>query len=388
MLDKLKIELKIKRQWRGQEPSGMPIVVVPSERISHRFVFDVCRKAEQFGNVRIDQWWMGPATVYPQRGRPAGNFQPIVDYYWERCLFEGTAINDEVENTFILANLLPLVRSNGGRKVFADSRPNRKQTGTGVRTIAAELDLLLQVGRHSEMNESKFQKETANVLGPPDYGVEVRELYQQFAEDLLGPAREALERDGEAGLQVAIDQWTQWDGSIGRRSGNDLKKQALNILSYECRAALHTCYSAVWYELIQHLSNRHGMSDESVVFHRLWHLDLHEGPETNLLPNSRLFHGHVFALHPACANFVLTGTGCELIGEFLTDPSSKPAFHRLLNGLCIAMHDYAQRNDLYALLRKKQPEGMGEHDVDSLEEARTERRGNRRRHTPRPSDAR
>ena len=299
MLNKLKIELKIKRQWRGQEPSGIPVVVVPSERISHRFVFDACRKAAQFGNVQIDQWWMGPATVYPQRGRPASNFQPIVDYYWKRCFFEATAINDEVENTFILANLLPLARSNGGRRVFADSRPYRSQPGIGVRTVAAELDAYLQGDRHSEMNESEFQKQTAKVLGPPDYGVEVCELYQQFAENLLGPAREALERDGEAGLQVAVDQWKRWDESIGRRRGNESEKQALDILSYECRAALHTCYSAVWYELIQHLSTQQAMSDESAVFHRLWHLDLHEGPETNLLPNSRLFHGHVFALHPA-----------------------------------------------------------------------------------------
>jgi hypothetical protein len=381
-------ELTVKRQVGVQNPLGVPGILVLSDPNPHRFTFDLCRKATQFGDVGFDQWWMAPATVYPQRKRSAGNFLPIVDYYWQLCLHHGSAIDDEVQNTFILANLLPLVRSNGGRRVFADSRPNRKQSGTGVRTIAAELDMLLQAGRQKEMNEVEFQKQTAEALGPPDYGPEVCESYQEFAESLLEPARAALLRDGEAGLQVAVDRWTRWNQSIGRRRGNKLEKQTLDVLSYECRAALHTCYSAVWYELILHLSTKREMSDASVVFHRLWHLDQREGIETASLPNSRLFHGHIFALHPACANFVLTRTGCELIGECLTDPSSKPAFHRLLNGLCIAMYDYARRNNVFALLRKKQPEDMEEHHLISLEEVRAERRAGRRYTKPRPSDAR
>ena len=213
-------------------------------------------------------------------------------------------------------------------------------------------------------------------------------MYQEFAAELFGPARTELERAGEAGLQVAADRWQDWNRSIGRRRGKQLQKQVLDVLSYECRAALHTCYSAVWYDLIQHLSTKWEMSDESAVFHRLWHLDLREVSETPVLPNSRLFHGHIFALHPACANFILTRTGCELISEFLAAPSSRPAFHRLLNGLCIAMYDYARRNDLFALLRKKQPEGMAEQSLIWLEDEQTERRAGRRRGKPRQSDAR
>ena len=272
--------------------------------------------------------------------------------------------------------------------MFADAFPTRRRSLEADKsTVATELEKLLSSGRQEELTKFDFQSRTANLLGPPEYDATANERYREFAAQLLGPTREALQNIGETGLQVAIDQWNSWTRSIGRRVGNEMQKQILDVLSYECRAAFHTCYSAVWFDLIQHLEAKWELSLETVLFHRLWHLDLLDKLEDPSLPNNRLFHGHIFGLHPACANFMLTQTGCALMGQYLIDPGSQSSFRRLLNGLFIAMHDYAIRNGVYALLRKKQPDFMGGQELVGLQD-RDKSRAGRRRTKPRESDAR
>ena len=67
--------------------------------------------------------------------------------------------------------------------------------------------------------------------------------------------------------------------------------------------------------------------------------------------------------------FVQTKTGSELIGQWLMAPESKAAFGRLLYGLCVAMADYARRNDLASMLRSKEAGFITGYDLE-VEEAR------------------
>jgi hypothetical protein len=87
------------------------------------YEFSLCAKQVQFGPVSIRQWWMPHQTVFRERKRNAVNFQPIIDCYWSLC-HQGhqLAVTDEAsQETFLLASLLPHVRSDGARDVVADA---------------------------------------------------------------------------------------------------------------------------------------------------------------------------------------------------------------------------------------------------------------------------
>ena len=167
---------------------------------------------------------------------------------------------------------------------------------------------------------------------------------------------------------------------MSRRGGAKRVWWRLGILSYECRTAFHQCYSGVWCYLLPYLAQKYGMDDHSIAFHRLWHLDQRE-PSNFDDYHLHLFHGHVFALHSATGSFVNTKTGGELMATWLKERGDGPAFRRLLYGLLVAIHHYAGRNDIYALLRKKSPhfltdEGLGQKERDAVER-RTGRRPRR-----------
>jgi len=162
----------------------------------------------------------------------------------------------------------------------------------------------------------------------------------------------------------------------------------LDVLSYECRAAVHRCYSEVWDHLIFLLADKYDWTDDEVLFHRFWHLDQIMPSDHPEKANYHLFHGHIFALHPAGADFMLTKTGRELMGEWLSDPDPFSApYRRLLHALSVAIYNYANRNQIYAELRKKQPKLLGGQDMVALEEQEAEKRTGRRRTRKRKSDA-
>ena len=114
----------------------------------------------------------------------------------------------------------------------------------------------------------------------------------------------------------------------------------LDVLSYEARAAFHQCYSALWFELLPRLVDRHGLDALGREFHELWHLDQIREPE----PGARvhLFHGHVFALHPAGGLLLGTPAGSDRVGAWLTAGEDREeAFERLLHALFLTVHHYA-----------------------------------------------
>jgi hypothetical protein len=368
---------------RGADGSSEPVT-----EAGRRFQFRLCRKEVVLGQLPLDHWWMDVRTVYGQRNRSAANQTAVIECWWAFCWKYATVLHEEVQQSYILAHLLPYARGNGSRRVLVDAIPTRtKELAADKATVAAELERCLQGSQDEEHGLEAFRDMTANAIGPPVYGDEVWQCYNRLAADLLGQGCTAIQRDGQKGLEVALKIWKDWMKSIGRHRGHEIEKAVLDILSYECRAALHRCYSHVWDHLSIYLARKYGLTEESVTFHRFWHLDQQMHSNLGEKADFHLFHGHVFALHPAGGNFMLTESGRRLMGQWLSDPHSTSTYQRLLHGLAVAVHQYAVRNRVYAELRKKQPEGFGGLDLPRIEEQEVVRKQRRRVNLRRNTDA-
>ena len=320
---------------------------------------------------------MNQKGLYGERKQESWNRKTIIDYYWALCKKVGSHSERDVRESYILALLLPHARSNGSRKVFCDAtlaKPKRMKTFN--HKIVSELEQILKNGIEHECTEVEFRDRTANLLGPPQYEQEVFRLYKQYCQEIFDEGCEFLHRDSSEGFSASMERWAEKMRKIGRRRGNEKKKQVLDILSYEARAAFLRCYSCVWVELIRYLYEKEGLSDAEVEFHKLWHLVIKkpaaETDEALFFP----FHGHVFGLHPACGTFIQTESGGMLLEDCINNPKSAPAYQRLLNGFLMAMFQYAERHNTYAMLRKKGPdfidpeklENFGDKNGESVDE--------------------
>ena len=136
---------------------------------------------------------------------------------------------------------------------------------------AAVLEQMLAASRDREVDKLKFYLQTADCLGPPEFEPVV-DAYKQLEADFFDKTLGPLQRWGTKGLIVAFQDWEARMKSIGRRSGHQVEKLAMDMLSYECRTAFHQCYSGVWCDLLRYLAQKYGMDDHSIAFHRLWHL--------------------------------------------------------------------------------------------------------------------
>lgn len=353
------------------------------------FPFELCRKTEQLSLLAVDHWWMNTRRLYGQRHRPAPNLQNITGYYWALSQTHGTVENPEVQESFILARLSPQARSNAGRRIFADAHLTRpERLGGTTEEARAELETLLQASHDKTLTMVDFKNRTADILGPPLLTSEVQDRYVELTDDLLGKACTALDKDGSAGVQFAIDRWQQLMRRIGRRAGHALDKAVLDILSYECRAAFHRCYSAVWWDLIPRLALKHHLSPASQRFLHFWHLDhcseSAQGPHALF----HLFHGHIFALHPAGGALLQSPTGRSLLGAWLSEPESEVAFGHLLHALLVTLHHYAEQRETGAGSRRKQPISSDSDTILHLEKSVVGNLKRRRRHHIRSTDAR
>jgi hypothetical protein len=370
---------------RSPPESGHAPDVVGKPGIPRKFA--LCHQTILLGQTPMDYWWMAPGTVYPTRKRKAANYEPIIEHYWALCLKGKTVFEDDVQENYILAKLLPHARSNASRKVFVDSVPStRRDQETYPEPITEHFDRLLRHDRRRRMGPVKFRDCTADAIGPTCYPKAIQDLYRRRSEELLGEGRDALEASGAEGLRVPLSRWRKWMDGIGRHRGQTDEKKVLDVLSYECRAALHRCYSAVWYDLIGQIAEQHGEPREWRRFHLFWHTEqLRRARETDKA-EFNLFHGHVFALHPAARRFLLTDTGRELLEEWLIkSPRSKHPMQRVLYGLQLAVWQYAIQQNVYAELRKKAPKTYGSEKLESLAHQPGYAR---RRPKKRPTDAR
>lgn len=325
------------------------------------------RKAETFGSVAVDQWWMPVSGLYGQRGRhdQASNREAITAGFWGLCREGGTQSDADVQESYLLARLVPHVRSLGSRSIFRDGflRPARRGQDTAIQ----DLDALLARDLEKEVDEIEFHRQTGIVLGPPALPSEAKAEYLRMEAELLGTARGLLLSDEMTANALVVKQWKNWM-RIARGAGNKTFKLVLDVLSYEARTALHRAYSAIWLmSLTPLLHKKYGLSNESAQFLAFWHL---EPSRETADPSSyfHLFHGHVFGLHPAGAAFLQTHTGRQLVGEWLaasahdpisgqrsqglhqmTAPSTtynheQKAYRRVLNGLLKSVFEYHRRH--------------------------------------------
>lgn len=350
---------------------------------SRPFVFSLCRKREAMGRVPVDHWWMPVPALYDQRGnrgRGRGNYESVVDCFWAMCGHEGSTSEVDVQESYLLARLLPSARNQGSRRIFPDAHlESRAQASTESRMESVrELDSQLSSCREKTLGLVEFRDRTGEVLGPPRLTEEAIGEYETFSTTLLGPASAELAGDESKALERLLERWADFMRSIGRRRGNLLQKQVLDVISYECRAALHRCYSAVWSEMIPELGRRHLLDPESLRFLEFWHLEQVMEASNVEYANFHLFHGHVFALHPATGEFIRTTTGRELVGDWLTHPDGEGPFGRLLHGMYVSTFHYASRRQDIAEQRKKRPPTVAGTDMVELEEGQEARKRGRR----------
>jgi hypothetical protein len=338
------------------------------ERVSvggETFTFTLCRKAERLGSMLVDHWWMPTTDLYHQRIHRHGegaNYKAVTEAFWALCRGGDSHVERDVQESYLLARLLPFARSQGSRRIVADAYLAPKNRAPRAEREAAVNELNELLGRcgTATMSRRRFSRRTADIIGPPRLTRGLKQAYQICCADLFDPAVAVLLADKEAGVARLLSAWRRLIRTVGRRGGRPVEKQVLDILSYEARAALHRCYSAAWdMLLLRHLTEAYQLSTETVAFLRLWHLD--QVSESNLgdVAYFHLFHGHVFALHPATALFLSTPIGRELVGSWLVGACSNRAFGRLLQGILVAVHHYAGLRDDAAQRRRKQPQGFG-----------------------------
>lgn len=329
--------------------------------------FRLQRKTEAFGTLSLDHWWMPVPSLYPTAKSVPDNFQAVVAGYWQLCQQAQSHTETDVAESYLLARLLPLTRSIGSRRIVADarlgnSRKSRIESGEA-------LESLLAAGTLMPMTEDEFRARTGEVIGPTKMSTEAKARYREFSRQLFSTPLELLADDEGAALDDLRQRWLGWTQGFARRKGKEEDKQILDILSYEMRAALHRCYSAVWaYLLLPHLLQEHRLSPGSDLFLRFWHLE--QSRETT--PGSpsffHLFRGHTFGLHPAGAMFIQTATGKSLVGDWIQNGGiwKSGSYGRLLRGLALAVHHYKERLDssrkdrpVPKLLRNRNPHPRG-----------------------------
>lgn len=343
------------------------------------FTFTLCRKAVQLGNVEIDHWWMQTTELYRQqtvRRCKGGNYEAVTEAFWALCCREGSQAERDVQESYLLARLLPFARSHGSRRIVADAfMALWTVAAQAKREAVQDLDLGLRSSCTETLTPRRFSRRTADVIGPPVLSKDVKQTYLNYCTELFDPAVALLGDDKEAAVAQLQSGWQRLMQAMGRRRGRLVEKHVLDILSYEARAALHRCYSAAWHMLLlPHLAQEYQFSVETVKFLRLWHLD--QVSESSADAYFHLFHGHIFALHPATALFLSTSMGRELVGSWLKR-DSKRTFGRLLHGIFVAVHLYAGLREAVAQRRRKQPKTFGGRELISLEIQRATRRRRR-----------
>ena len=165
-----------------------------------RLAFLLCRKADQLGRVPVDHWWMKVTELYRQRAqryRQKGNFEAVSEGFWVLCHAAGTHTETDVQESYLLSQLLPWARSQGSRRVFADAYVESRSMANRHRRRKAteELDGWLRQTRGRSLSLIDFHRQTADVLGPPAFSPEVAQAYDEFCSDFFDKARAALAAD-------------------------------------------------------------------------------------------------------------------------------------------------------------------------------------------------
>ena len=293
------------------------------------------------GDSLFEQFWVPKTGLFGTRNNRSGNHSAVLDFY--RCLCVDR-VNDRHETSakvHLLASLLPLIRSNGSQRIFPNaSVVTAKNCPTQSEFCSETLEIHLKGSEAEQITLVEFCNRNRKALEFPTFPDTTYSTYREYESELLTNATDQWWYD-PTGAQLLVEQrWLQWRDGFGRRRGNKEKKDVLNILSYECKAAFHQAYSALWVEMIPHLIAGNDNQLFSQRFHTLWHLD-HRIAVPGHDRNIRLLHGLALGLHPALGTLLKTDTGSRLVGETVAAPEDTDAQQRFLHAVLVALHLYA-----------------------------------------------
>jgi len=318
-------------------------------RDGEAFRFRLVRKpGAHLGPAELDQWWMPITPLYGQRskGQPGHNHREILRYHWFVTRRVQAGSLREAQERLTMAALVPHVRCQGSRTIFADAflrQPNHKATFARVSALQNKLTS----DGDQRCTRVEFFEKSWGLLGCPEFPDGCREAYTQLASELLDePCRLLGENQVDRACAAVVANWKRLNR---RRHFTDVQRAVLDALSYEAKAAFHDAYSVAWDALILELS---GDGDARFRnFHKFWHTSLRDSEF-----GTPLFHGHVLGLHPALGEFVLTPKGQQLLGSWLMNPRSLESHEHLLRGCLVALHHYDETREVERNTRPRKRE--------------------------------
>lgn len=337
----------------------------------------------------IDFYWLDIRELYGQRRkrtvreRPAKILGDITEIFWRLCAESETLNEPSMKMSYLKARLLPHVRPEGSRSVFQDGRISvfERKHPKGIQA----LDHLLVQAETMGLDVFSFCSQTAELLGNLKLTKDEGRFIERVESDLFSEAMQLLLKDREQAFRSLLKNWRSLNQRWGTRSSAREKKLALNVLSYECKADFHRCYSAAWVEILKVLYQKRKIDEPSYRWMSLWHTDV-QGPLCGGPEVLHLFHGHVFALHPGAALLLLTASGKKIAAEWLMDLDNEHKFYRLLHALMVCMSQYLDEHETYKAGRRRRP--IIVEQVEGVEAMNVARKRGERRPKARESDAR
>ena len=311
-----------------------------------QFSVPLFRKRLELGPAVVDHYWLNTSLLYGQRKSRSSIPTQIHQVYRAICQLDGAFEESDTRETYLLAALLPRMRANGSRRVFADAHLKLSRDDRNL--ALCDLDALVRTDDGSAIGSITFARSIWGSLGRSDLTKQEVSSYETICGELLEQPARLLMQDEMASLKLLNANWDSLQRRFGRRGHADEQKSALDVLSYEARAAFHRCYSALWCYLLPALIERFSLSEVTQRFTQLWHFE--HGNDSSA--RFRVFHGGIFALHPATANLIQTESGKLIIGNFVADPASEDNNSRLLHAVLVATHHYASLRDERNLIRR------------------------------------
>ncbi|MCC9598924.1 hypothetical protein LOC67_00015 [Stieleria sp. JC731] len=298
----------------------------------------LCHRELSLGNFSIEQYWVSKQGLYGTRGKCSSSHLAVLANFRCQVFRQGFAGHRESVEAHLLASLLPISRSNGSNRVFSDAclQPRRRDSTESV----DDLDRMLRESDGERLSLHEFDRQNRGAIGFPDYSESTFLRYRELVSELLDESVSLWMNNVDAAIAALTMNWNALNQSYGRRRGNKMEKDVLDILSFESRAAFHQCYSALWVDLIPRL--RDEQDDKSIfqAFHSLWHLT--QRLETKPHP-THLLHGLALGLHPAFGAMLLTPTGRRKVAELIQFPRDKASLERFLHAGLVSLHHYVSQ---------------------------------------------
>ena len=299
---------------------------------------EICSKESSLGTQALTQFWLQRSSVYGGRGRNATNQSTILTYFHRKAAACGDpAIIRNAAETHLIASLTPEIRSNGAQRILPDA-PARPDAKSALRIRAVD-ELNKQLGQlnRQELTAFEFYEKSRRITDFPDLESDVVCRYEALQAELLDGAVQKWAANPGKSQAIVLERWRNWQRRYGRRAGNAVAKNVLDIFSYESKAALHQCYSLLWQALAVAFARE--TSCEFVrEFHEFWHCDFRLPTED--VQDMHLMHGHVFALHPAFSRMIQTAVGSQIIGEAIGTAVDSPSMQRFFAAGLLSLNAY------------------------------------------------